>query len=142
MRLEKGYRSWKADLTSDYTMLESGLGHWVNFNKEDFVGQAALKSEMSSSREFVTLVLDDPEDDGPFSEAVYLSSVLIDGADVELVVSSGYGHGRTSIAMAVVDRKALKSGSDISVNVLGRPRRATLIEEYVLYDPKNIKMKG
>ena len=25
MRLEKGYRSWKSDLTSDYTMLESGL---------------------------------------------------------------------------------------------------------------------
>ena len=38
MRLEKGYRSWKADLTSDYTMLESGLGRWVNFNKDDFVG--------------------------------------------------------------------------------------------------------
>jgi dimethylglycine dehydrogenase len=145
MRLEKGYRSWKADLTSDYTMLESGLGRWVNFNKEDFVGRAALKSESQtgSGREFVTLVLDDPEDDGPFGEAVYLSSVLIDGADVGLVVSSGYGHRvGASIAMAVVDRKALKSGSDISVNVLGRPRRATLVEEYVLYDPKNIKMKG
>ena len=145
MRLEKGYRSWKADLTSDYTMLESGLGRWVNFNKEDFVGRAALKSESQtgSGREFVTLVLDDPEDDGPFGEAVYLSSVLIDGADAGLVVSSGYGHRvGASIAMAVVDRKALKSGSDISVNVLGRPRRATLVEEHVLYDPKNIKMKG
>ena len=145
MRLEKGYRSWKADLTSDYTMLESGLGRWVNFNKEDFVGRAALKSESQtgSGREFVTLVLEDPEDDGPFGEAVYLSSVLIDGADAGLVVSSGFGHRvGASIAMAVVDRKALKSGSDISVNVLGRPRRATLVEEHVLYDPENIKMKG
>ena len=88
-------------------------------------------------------MLDDPEDDGSFGEAVYLSSVLIDGDDVGLVLSSGYGHRvGASIAMAVVDRKALKSGSDISVNVLGRPRRATLVEEHVLYDPKNIKMKG
>ena len=145
MRLEKGYRSWKADLTSDYTMLESGLGRWVNFNKEDFVGRDALKSESQagSGREFATLVLDDPEDDGSFGEAVYLSSVLIDGDDVGLVLSSGYGHRvGASIAMAVVDRKALKSGSDISVNVLGRPRRATLVEGHVLYDPENIKMKG
>ena len=145
MRLEKGYRSWKADLTSDYTMLESGLGRWVNFNKEDFVGRAALQSESQagSGREFVTLVLEDPEDDGPFGEAVYLSSVVIDGADAGLVVSCGFGHRvGASIAMAVVDRKALKSGSDISVNVLGRPRRATLVEGHVLYDPENIKMKG
>ena len=145
MRLEKGYRSWKTDLTSDYTMLESGLGRWVNFNKEDFVGRAALQSESQtgSVREFVTLVLDDPEDDGPFGEAVYLSSVVIDGADAGLVVSCGFGHRvGASIAMAVVDRKALKSGSDISVNVLGRPRRATLVEGHVLYDPENIKMKG
>ena len=145
MRLEKGYRSWKADLTSDYTMLESGLGRWVNFNKEDFVGRTALQSESQagSGREFVTLVLDDPEDDGPFGEAVYLSSVVIDGADAGLVVSSGYGHRvGASIAMAVIDRKSLKNGSDISVQVLGRPRRATLIEGHVLYDPENTKMKG
>ena len=144
MRLEKGYRSWKADLTSDYTMLESGLGRWVNFNKEDFVGRVALQSESQagSDREFVTLVLEDPKDDGPFGEAVYLSSVVIDGADAGLVVSCGFGHRvGASIAMAVVDRKALKSGSDISVNVLGRPRRATLVEGHVLYDPENIKMK-
>jgi hypothetical protein len=44
--------------------------------------------------------------------------------------------------MAVIDRKSLKSGSDISVHVLGRPRRATLIEGHVLYDPENTKMKG
>ena len=54
MRLEKGYRSWKADLTSDYTMLESGLGRWVNFNKEDFVGRAALKAKV---RQAVTVNL-------------------------------------------------------------------------------------
>ena len=145
MRLEKGYRSWKADLTSDYTMLESGLGRWINFNKDDFVGRAALQDEYrsGSSREFVTLVLDDPEDNGPFGEAVYLSSVFIDDANAGLVVSCGYGHRvRASIAMAVVDQKLLKNGSEIKVQVLGRSRRATLIDGHVLYDPENVKMKG
>ena len=29
MRLEKGYRAWKSDLTSDYTMFDAGLRRWA-----------------------------------------------------------------------------------------------------------------
>ena len=144
MRLEKGYRSWKADLTSDYTMVESGLKRWISFKKNKFVGRAALQDEckVGSKREFITLILDDPEDNKPFGEAVYLSSVLIDGVDMGLVVSSGYGHRvKASIAMAVVDCEALKNGSEISVLVLGRPRRARLVQDHASYDPANSKMK-
>ena len=145
MRLEKGYRSWKSDLTSDYTMLESGLGRWVNFNKDDFVGRTALQAEqqVGSKNEFVTLVLDDPDDGEPFGDAVYLSSVVIDGNVAGLVLSGGYGHRvGASIAMAVVDCGALRAAKDISVLVLGRSRRAVLVDGHVLYDPENIKMKG
>ena len=145
MRLEKGYRSWKADLTSDYTILESGLGRWVNFNKDDFVGRAALQAEKQagSQVEFVTLTLDDPDDGAPFGEAVYISNVSIDGVDAGLVVSDGYGHRvGASIAMAVVDRQALAKAKDISVLVLGRKRRATVVKVHVLYDPENEKMNG
>ncbi len=144
MRLEKGYRSWKADLTSDYTMVESGLKRWISFKKNKFVGRAALQDEckVGSKREFITLILDDPEDNKPFGEAVYLSSVLIDGVDMGLVVSSGYGHRvKASIAMAVVDCEALKNGSEISVLVLGRPRQARLVQDHASYDPTNSKMK-
>ncbi len=145
MRLEKGYRSWKSDLTSDYTMLESGLGRWVNFDKATFVGRAALQAEFQAGcgRDFITLVLDDPDDDGPFGEAVYLSSVYIDGVVAGLVVSAGYGHRvGASIAMAVVDRDAVATAQDISVLVLGRQRRARLIDGGVLYDPSNSKLKA
>ena len=86
--------------------------------------------------------IDDPDDDAPFGEAVYLSNVSIDGADAGLVVSAGYGHRvGASIAMAVVDREALAKAKDISVHVLGRKRRATVVEGHVLYDPENAKMK-
>mgnify|MGYP002701304610 CR=1 FL=1 len=65
------------------------------------------------------------------------------GGEAGMVVSGGYGHRvGASMAMAVVDRKPLKSGSEISVQVLGRPRRATLIEGHVLYAPDNATMKG
>ena len=42
MRLEKGYRSWKGDLTSDYNLFDCGLGRWVHFSKNKFVGREAL----------------------------------------------------------------------------------------------------
>ena len=38
MRIEKGYRSWKSDLSSDYSMIESGLADWIDFRKDEFVG--------------------------------------------------------------------------------------------------------
>ncbi|MEL0293733.1 MAG: glycine cleavage T C-terminal barrel domain-containing protein, partial [Alphaproteobacteria bacterium] len=144
MRLEKGYRSWKSDLTSDYTMLESGLGRWVNFDKPDFVGRTSLLTEhqAGTKREFVTLTLDDPEDGEAFGEAVYLSTVLVDGVSAGLVVSAGYGHrvGK-SIAMAVLDKDAVAKGGAISVDVLGRKRAAKIVDGGVLYDPDNSRMK-
>jgi dimethylglycine dehydrogenase len=144
MRLEKGYRSWKSDLTSDYSMLESGLERWVNFGKEEFVGKASLQAEYQAGakRQFVTLTVDDPTDGEPFGEAVYLSTVNVDGKAVGLVVSAGYGHrvGK-SIAMAVLDKDALASSSSLSITILGRERAAHLVDGGVLYDPDNARMK-
>ena len=147
MRLEKGYRSWKADLTSDYTMLESGLERWVNTKKEaSFIGKAALQAEeqRGCKRRFLVLTLDDPKDKEPFGEAVYLSPVSVNGKEAGLVVSSGYGHRtKKSIVYAVVDEDAFSEGaSDIKVLVLGRERQAQIIENGVLYDPDNERLKG
>jgi hypothetical protein len=42
----------------------------------------------------------------------------------------------------VVDRDAVAKAQDISVLVLGRQRRARLIDGGVLYDPSNSKLKA
>ena len=50
MRIEKGYRTWKGDLSTDYTLLEGGLNRFLRLNKEqDFIGKAALGNEMQQS---------------------------------------------------------------------------------------------
>ena len=144
MRLEKGYRSWKSDLTSDYSMLESGLERWVNFGKEEFVGRERLLAEYQAGakRQFVTLTVDDPKDGEPFGEAVYLSTVNVDGKAAGLVVSAGYGHRtRKSIAMAVLDKDKIFADAELSITVLGRKRIAHLVDGGVLYDPDNARMK-
>ena len=42
LRLEKGYRGWKGDITREYTPLMAGLDRFVALDKGDFTGRAAL----------------------------------------------------------------------------------------------------
>jgi dimethylglycine dehydrogenase len=46
LRIEKGYRAWKGDLSTDYSLLEGGLDRFIRFDKpQDFPGKAALLAE-------------------------------------------------------------------------------------------------
>ena len=59
LRLEKGYRAWKGDLSSDYTILQGGLERFVKWDKGDFRGKAAMENEKQQGvvKRFVTLVV-------------------------------------------------------------------------------------
>ena len=61
LRLEKGYRSWGTDMTTEHDPLEAGLGFAVKMTKEDFVGKAALegRTEENSARRLRCLTVDD-----------------------------------------------------------------------------------
>jgi len=149
MRLEKGYRSWKGDLTSDYNMFDAGLRRWVHFSKPEFTGRAALAAiKDAPARNLVTLALDDPEDGNTdFGEAVYLSSVFNDASGSEiagLVLSAGYGHRtQKSLALAVLEAGEDASiGRTLMVEVVGRNRRAKIIGHGTIYDADNALLKG
>ena len=45
MRLDKCYRSWKADLEIGFSPLDASLDRFVDFTKADFVGRDALLAE-------------------------------------------------------------------------------------------------
>ena len=47
-RLEKGYRAWKQDLSTDYTILQGGLERFVKWDKPDFQRQGARCRTKSS----------------------------------------------------------------------------------------------
>jgi dimethylglycine dehydrogenase len=58
LRIEKGYRAWKGDLSTDYSLLEGGLDRFIRFDKpQDFTGKAALLAEKQRGvkKRFVTL---------------------------------------------------------------------------------------
>ena len=57
LRLEKGYRAWKGDLSTDYSLLEGGLDRFVRLDKpQDFPGKAAILNEKQQGvkKRFVT----------------------------------------------------------------------------------------
>jgi len=61
LRIEKGYRAWKGDLSTDYSLLEAGLSRFIKIDKEEgFPGKAALEIERQhgSKKRFVSLIVE------------------------------------------------------------------------------------
>ncbi len=139
LRLEKCYRSWKQDLSSDWTLLEGALDRFVRLDKDDFPGKAALQNEkqQGAKERFVPLLLEETDTDAP-----YLSSIWQNGSAVGLVTSAGYGHriGR-SIVLATVRSDLAEEGTELEVEIYGVRKKAVVASE-PLYDPRNERLRG
>lgn len=141
MRIEKGYRTWKGDLSSDYSMLQAGLGRFVNFTKEaDFPGKAALLEETKtgSNKGFVTLVVEGSESDAP-----YMSNVWKDGKVVGETTSGAYGYRvDKSIALGMVQADCTAPGTELEVDIFGLRCKAIVQEDAPLFDPENARLRA
>ncbi|MBI1776840.1 MAG: FAD-dependent oxidoreductase [Proteobacteria bacterium] len=139
LRLEKCYRSWKTDLTHEYTPLMAGLDRFVDLAKPAFNGRDALLREHNRGprERLVPLVLDDDSDcDAPPCAPVRKGSQI-----VGLVSSGGFGHAlRKSIALAYVRSDLAVPGERLGVEAFGKLRQATVGRE-PLYDPGNDRMR-
>ncbi len=140
MRLEKGYRSWKQDLSTDYTMLAGGLDRFIKLDKPDFIGRDAILREKQAGvkERFATLVVEANGLDAP-----YLSTVWSGDERVGLVTSGGYGHRvDKSIALATIRTDLAEPGTKLEVEIFGDRRPAAVQPDQPLYDPENARMKA
>ncbi|RLJ51884.1 dimethylglycine dehydrogenase [Litoreibacter meonggei] len=141
MRIEKGYRTWKGDLSTDYTLLEGGLHRFLRLNKEqDFPGKAALASEVQqgSKKGFVTLIVDAGDADAP-----YMSPVWSGGEIVGETTSGDWGYRvNKSIALGVVKAEAAKPGTELEVEIFGVRCKAVVQEDQPLWDPENTRIRA
>ncbi len=141
LRLEKGYRAWKGDLSTDYSLLESGLDRFVRLDKpQQFPGKQALLSERQrgSTRKFATLVVDAGDCDAP-----YMSTIWHGDEIVGETTSGGWGYriGR-SIALAVVRADMAVEGTELDVEIYGRRFTAVVQPDRPLWDPENDRLRG
>ncbi len=140
LRLEKCYRSWKADLTTEYTPLMASLDRFVRLDKAaDFVGRRALREEAARGpRERLVPLLVDAQD----ADASAVSVVYHGGDTVGLVTSGGFGYRlRRSIALAYVRTDLSAPGTELEIEILGERCRAVIGRE-PLYDPDNLRLRS
>lgn len=140
LRLEKGYRAWKGDLSTDYTVLQGGLERFVRWSKPDFNGKAALESEKQRgvSKSFCTLLVDAGDCDAP-----YMSTLWHDGEVVGETTSGGWGHRiDRSIALGMIRADLNISGTEIEVEIFGERRKAIVQKDEPLWDPANERIRA
>jgi dimethylglycine dehydrogenase len=139
LRLEKNYGSFNRDFRPDYTPGETGLDHFVDFAKPDFVGKAAAVKEMETGakRRFVTLVVD-----APHADVAGYEVILKDGEPVGHVTSGGFGHcvGK-SLAVGYVPTELARDGEAFAIDILGEECRAVLTAN-PLHDPQGGRLRS
>jgi dimethylglycine dehydrogenase len=141
LRVEKGYRTWKGDLSTDYTMFQGGLERFVKLDKaQDFPGKAALLSEKQQgvSRRFVTMIVEAGDCDAP-----YMSTIWSGGEVAGETTSGAWGYRvGASIALGVVRADCAAPGTELEVEIYGERRKATVQPDRPLWDPDNARLKA
>ncbi|MGZ4766511.1 MAG: aminomethyltransferase family protein, partial [Ilumatobacteraceae bacterium] len=135
LRLDKCYRSWKADLEIGFSPLDASLDRFIDFGKHDFVGRNAIIAERDrgSRYRFVPMTLDDAGD----ADAPFCSSVFSGDRRAGIVTSSGWSFTLgTSIALGYVEPPLDAPGTKVQIEIFGRRTSATVCSE-PLYDPSN-----
>ncbi|TDL78088.1 FAD-dependent oxidoreductase [Palleronia sediminis] len=109
MRMEKGWLSWKGDLSTDYTLEELGLARF-------------MRHPGTPERRIALL-----EHDGAF-DPLPMSNVLSGDSIVGEVTTAAFGHrvGKPlALAMLPVDLAA--PGTSLSIDIFGRPAQARVL---------------
>ena len=123
LRLEKGYRAWKGDLSTDYTILQGGLERFVKWDKPDFRGKAALQTEKQQgvTKRFVTLVVDNPgECDAPYMSTLWHDGKIVGETHVRRLGLPGRQVDRARHAA----RRSGRAGHRVEVEIFGERFKA------------------
>ncbi|MCM4078360.1 GcvT family protein [Paractinoplanes hotanensis] len=135
LRLEKGYRLWGADMTTEDTPYEAGLGFAVRGDAGDFLGKDALDEK--PERLLTCLLLDDAGAVPMGREPVYAG-----GDPVGFVTSAAFGHTvGAPIAYAWLPAALAVPGTEVSIGYFDRRLRATVAAE-PLFDPRHERLRA
>ncbi|WP_375554150.1 FAD-dependent oxidoreductase [Roseovarius mucosus] len=141
LRIEKGYRAWKGDLSTDYSMLEGGLERFVKFDKpQEFTGKAALLAEKQAGvkKRFVTLIVEAKAADAP-----YMSTLWHEGQIVGETTSGAWGYRvNASVALGMLRADLAVPGTEIEVEIYGERCAAVVQADAPLWDPENERLRA
>jgi dimethylglycine dehydrogenase len=141
MRIEKGYRTWKGDLSTDYSLLEGGIERFIRFEKpQDFPGKAALMAEkqQGSKKGFVTMIVD-----ADFADAPYMSTIWNGDEVVGETTSGDWGYRvNASIALGMVRADLTAPGTELEIEIFGKRCKAVVQKDEPLWDAANDRIRA
>ena len=141
LRIEKGYRAWKGDLSSDYSLLEGGLERFVKLDKpQNFSGKASILNEKQQGRKkaFASLIVDAGDCDAPYMSTLWQGDEL-----VGQTTSGAWGYRvEASVALAMLRPDLTHPGTELEVEIFGERRRAVVQPDKPLWDPENERLKA
>jgi dimethylglycine dehydrogenase len=138
MRIEKGYKAWGSELTTEITPVEARIERFVDHSK-DFIGKDAV---VTRSKEQLSMVLvycevDTKDTECRGNEPVYLNDKL-----VGITTSGTWSHtSDKSLAFAYVIPELEQAGSRFDIQIMSERREAVVLDAPVV-DPQNQKLKG
>ena len=138
MRMEKGYKAWGLELTTELTPIEGGLDRFVDMDSP-FIGREAVadRAREGVDTRLVYLSVDAVDADAHGNEPVYAGERV-----VGLTTSGAYGYAvERSIAFAFVEPDLAAPGTELDVAILGR-RCAAKVLDQPLYDPANRRLRA
>ena len=138
LRLEKGYRAWGTDMTTEHNPYEAGLGFTVSARNTDYVGHEALQgvSDSTIERRLTCVVIDDAR-----SVVLGREPVFLDGQPAGYITSAAFGHTvGAPIAYAWLPASATP-GTRVEIQYFDRRIAATVTAE-PLVDPQMTRIRA
>ena len=141
-RMEKGFRHFGHDITSEDHVMEAGLGFAVKKDKANYIGREAIldKQENGLDMRLLQFKLTDPE---PL--LYHAEPVLRDGEIVSYLTSGAYGHHEgAAMGMGYIPCKGEKLAdvlaSTFEIDVAGTRVKAE-VSSKPFYDPTSARVK-
>ena len=137
LRMEKAYKAWGIELTTELTPIEGGLDRFVDMDSE-FLGKNAVGERIRNGVEsrLIYLSVDALDADAQGNEPVYANDRI-----VGVTTSGAYGHTiKQSVAFAFVESEFARPGTRLEIAILGHHCKAEVLAE-PLYDPQNLRLK-
>ena len=139
MRMEKAYKAWGGELTTEITPVEADIERFVDYNKE-FMGKTATVARRDGGELSMICVYGELDDNG--ADCLGNEPVYGDGELVGLTTGGAFGHSvGKSLFFAYVHPHYRTPGSTIEIDVMGERRQAIVLPEPA-WDPSNERLRA
>ncbi len=140
LRLEKGFGTWAREFRPTYGPDEAGLGRFVDWRRDGFVGREAALAARAAGGGPLRLVGFAIE--AADADAIGDEPVWHDGTVVGVVTSGGYAHGvGQSMALGYVPKALAQADDGFEIEIMGERRPARRLDG-AAFDPEGSRMRA